>query len=250
MIPLGTVYCKKCKPNPHSNVEPRIISGAARRSTRGAHDAAHPAVSTDGRRRRTLTVHRDPAVPRPPTAPRRNSELDFQISRLHNPVAARCRRSDASVSEYVRLELVVCGCVVNSAGTLVAPPCWSIRTPCRAVRDAAALRPRLPVQLQTPSVQDPPRGTYGNKVELPAAPTCQLNTATHRGTRHTCWGVSLLLIHRWQRERAEADVTPLRQVVQLSTRKRGLREAEDELLLLLLLLLLLSHPFSMSRMTR
>ena len=66
--------------------EPRIISGAARRSTRGAHDAAHPAVSTDGRRRRTLTVHRDPAVPRPPTAPRRNSELDFQISRLHNPV--------------------------------------------------------------------------------------------------------------------------------------------------------------------
>lgn len=85
LIPLGTVYCKKCKPNPHSNVEPRIISGAARRSTRGAHDAAHPAVSTDGRRRRTLTVHRDPAVPRPPTAPRRNSELDFQISRLHNP---------------------------------------------------------------------------------------------------------------------------------------------------------------------
>ena len=170
MIPLGTVYCKKCKPNPHSIVEPRIISGAqagaARRSTRGAHDAAHPAVSTDGRRRRTLTVHRDPAVPRPPTAPRRNSELDFQISRLHNPKSGRAGAvaADASpssgVSEYVRLELVVCGCVVNSAGTLVAPPCWSIRTPCRAVRDAAALRPRLPVQLQTPSVQDPPRGTY------------------------------------------------------------------------------------------
>ena len=165
LIPLGTVYCKKCKPNPHSNAEPRIISGAARRSTRGAHDAAHPAVSTDGRRRRTLTVHRDPAVPRPPTAPRRNSDLDFQISRLHNPrsrlARARLRAAETRrLSEYVRLELVVCGCVVNSAGTLVAPPCWSIRTPCRAVRDAAALRPRLPVQLQTPSVQDPPRGTY------------------------------------------------------------------------------------------
>lgn len=100
--------------------------------------------------------------------------------------------------------------------------------------------PRLPIAITNPCIHhpgstwDPPRCTCtcvweqgesgGNG--LPAAPTRQLNTATHRGTRQTCSGVSMAA--NTSVAAGESGATPLRQLVQLSTRWRGLREAEDE----------------------